>query len=314
MPPDNPTLRALLARQDAVVSRAQVLAAGGTGPWVARRAATGRWQRVHPGVYVAHSGPIPWRSRAWAALLHAGPGAAVSHAAAAYVHGFVAVPPRVVDVSIPAARRVDPQPGLRVHRRRTMPPVLGRLPVVARGDTVLDVVQGLRAVDDVVGLVCVAVRAGMWPQEVLEPLGARRRVRHRALLADVLAEVGLGIESPLERRYHHDVERAHGLPRSRLQVRQHVGGRWTRADGIYEGLGVRTELDGELAHPGGRTDGDVWRDNAVVINRGELTLRYRWHHVAVAPCATARQVEQALRSRGWSGRGRPCGPSCPVGR
>ncbi len=75
---------------------------------------------------------------------------------------------------------------------------------------------------------------------------------------------------------------------------------------------MRCELDGELAHPGGRTDSDTWRDNAVLIERGDITLRYRWGHVALTPCATAAQVAAALRLRGWRGAPRACKPDCPV--
>ena len=299
--------------QAGAVSRRQLLEAGATTAWVSRRVASGRWQRLQPGVFVTHDGPVLWRSRVWAALLYAGPDAALSHASAASAHGFVGQPPRVVDVSIPATRVVAPQAGLRVHRRRDMPRTGGRPPAVERGATVVDLTDRLVGTDDVVGLVCAAIRARARPREILAVIGARARVRHRALLVDLLGEVASGIESPLERRYHHDVERRHRLPGATLQVRQNVAGRWIRADGVYVGLGVRVELDGELAHPGGRTDDDVWRDNAVVVARDEITLRYRWRHVAGDPCACARQVEQALRSRAGTAQGLPCGPTCPVG-
>ncbi len=74
MPLDADRLERLAALQDAVVTRGQVIALGGTGALFARRVATGRWQRVHPGVAVMHSGPIGWRSRAAAAVLYAGLG------------------------------------------------------------------------------------------------------------------------------------------------------------------------------------------------------------------------------------------------
>lgn len=244
------------------------------------------------------------------AVLYAGAGAALSHAAAAHRHEFTARPPRVVDVTIPDARRVMPSPGIRVHVRRGTPSASGRPPTVWRGDTVVDLVATARDVDDVVGWVCAASRAGTSTPEIVEAAARRGRFRNVALLRELVAEVAEGVESPLERRYRHDVERRHGLPRSRLQVRQVVGGLWIRADASYEGLGVRAELDGNLGHPGGRTDTDTWRDNAVLLERGELTLRYRWRHVAVTPCVTARQVAHALRLGGWSGTVLACGPGC----
>ena len=43
-------------------------------------------------------------------------------------------------------------------------------------------------------------------------LTSMSRLRHRALLLEILGEVASGAYSVLERRYLRDVERAHGLP------------------------------------------------------------------------------------------------------
>jgi hypothetical protein len=306
-------LRELALRQDGVVTRAQTLELGGTGAWVARRADRGEWQRLHTGVYVTHSGPVAWRSRARAALLHAGPGAALSHRSAGYVHGFDVTPPRVVEVVVPASRSVVGGEQLRVHRSRSVPPAYGRLRRTAPGPTVVDIVGTCMTEDDVVGVLTSAVRAGVRPWEVVTAVEQRRRVRHRPLLIGVIGDVLSGVESPLEHRYHRDVQRRHALPTAVLQARERLDGWWIRADRIYEGCGVRVELDGRLGHPGGRTDRDTWRDNVVLLERAEITLRYRWAHVALEPCAVAAQVEQALQSRGWSGTARSCGTDCTAG-
>lgn len=282
---------------------------------MSRRVAAGEWCRPFTGVVVTHPGPLSWRQVARAALAYAGPGAALSHRSAAFLRGIVADPGRVVHVSIPAHRRVAPQPGLVVHRRRRMPVASGRLRTVGEDVTVLDVVDGLRSADEVVGVVCEAVRAGVRPGVVLMHAEERRGLRNRALLTALLGTDGAvdrGVESPLEHRYARDVERAHGLPAATAQVRQRVGGRWIRADRVHVALGVRVELDGQLAHPLGRTDEDVWRDNAVAVERTELTLRYRWRHVVAEPCRTAGQVAAALTARGWQGRATPCGSACPL--
>lgn len=299
-------------RQDSVVTTAQCEALGLTTSWVRRKVTSGQWQRLHRGVLVMHSGPVAWRSRARAALLYAGDGAAVSHLSAAYLHEFVTAAPRVIAVTVPHHRYVATPPGLVIHRSRSMPPSGGRLRRVHRGDTVLDIVGEARSADDAVALLCGAVRAGAHAAEILAAVDRRPRARGRALLTEILADVVAGVESPLERRYHRDVERRHGLPRGRLQQSQVVRGLWIRADCLYDGCSVRVELDGELAHPGGRTDADVWRDNAVLLARSEITLRYRWRHVRITPCATALQVADALRAGGWQGHPRPCGPHCAI--
>jgi hypothetical protein len=301
-------------RQSDVVTTAQMAAHGVLASWVSYQVRTGRWQRLHQGVVVTHSGPISWRSRAWAALLYAGAGAALSHHAAARLWEFTPREPVTMDVTVPAHRRVRPTAGVRVHVRRRMPDTVGGLRATSRPETAVDLVAAAKDVDDAVGWLARAVRAGARPEAVLAAARSRTRFRHRGLLIDLLDEGELTIESPMEHRYVRDVERVHGLPRGTSQARHRVGGRWIRADRWYAAAGVRVELDGRIAHSGARVDADVWRDNAVALERSELTLRYRWWHVAATPCTTATQVAAALRGRGWPGHPRACGPTCSFRR
>lgn len=313
MPVDPVLVQRLTRRQGGAVGRAQLLALGASDKWVRVRAGR-HWQRVHPGVYVAHTGPLTWRNRAWAALVYAGEGAVLGFEAAAHEQGWAPRPPRTVDVWVPSTRRVQDQPGVRAHRRQDLLEhrVLTDPPTSRREITVLDLVTRCRDADGLVDVVTRAVRAGASPRSVLDVLATRPAQRWRPLLVDVLAEAEEGVESPLEWHYHRDVERAHGLPRSALQTRRKVGGWWIRVDRRCEGHRMRVELDGELAHPGGRTDDDTWRDNEAVIGTDEITLRYRWSHVVGSPCETAAQVARAALARGWTGQPRPCAAGCRV--
>lgn len=315
MPPDRRRLDQLARKRADVLTRAELVDAGALPDWISRQVSSRRWQRVYPGVYVTHTGALSWRTRMVAALRYAGPQAALSHSsAAAYWFDDVrrgGVDP--VEVSVPWERTVKPQPGLRIHRRRRMPAVWpGLLSVTTDVETVLDLVARAREPDDVVGIVTRAARRTR-PEVIRAAAEGRLRLRNRALLGELVAAVELGIESPLEHRYQRDVEDPHGLPGAELQVRELLDGGWVRADRRYRDYGVRVELDGRLAHPGGRTDRDTWRDNAALLATNEITLRYRWSHVAGHPCRTALQVIAALRRGGWTGEPRPCGPSCPLG-
>ena len=60
------------------------------------------------------------------------------------------------------------------------------------------------------------------------------------------------------------------------------------------------------------TQAAILQGNAVMLAHHEITLRYRWHHVAANPCATADQLASALRARGWRATLRNCGPRCPL--
>lgn len=305
-------VRSAVIRRDGVASVALLVGAGLPARTVVRRVEQGRWQRVHRGVVVLQSGALSWRQTAHAALVVAGPGAALSHRSAGFVHRLVGSPGAAVVVSVPVPRAVRPHAGVVVHRRRTMPHAAGRLRTVDVVGTVLDLVTDAAEDDDAVGVVTAAVRGGASARRLLVGAEGRRNLprRRRQLLREVVHDPTLGLESPLEHRYVRDVERAHRLPRSVGQVRQRVDGRWIRADRVHEGVGVRIELDGRLAHPGGTTDRDVWRDNAVLVEHEDLTLRYRWSHVAGRPCAIARQVALALTRAGHPTIPAPC-DRCP---
>ena len=57
-----------------IVTRAQAHRSGLSDRAIVHRVATGRWQRVHLGVYATFSGPLSRQARLWAAVLYAGVG------------------------------------------------------------------------------------------------------------------------------------------------------------------------------------------------------------------------------------------------
>ena len=93
------------------MTTAQCMRAGMSADRVEHLVRRGEWRRLHRGVMVTHNGPLTWRVRAVAALLYAGAGAALSHGSAAYVHGLVDRPPRLVEVSVRRPRQVTATPG-----------------------------------------------------------------------------------------------------------------------------------------------------------------------------------------------------------
>ena len=139
-------------------------------------------------------------------------------------------------------------------------------------------------------------------------------MKNRKFIHRLLDLTDEGVESHLELEYRRRVERAHGLPRAVRQKWERLRERWIRSDCWYQGLRVRVELDGELAHPGRATDADVMRDNDLLIARDDITLRYRWPHVWSSPCDVAAQVGSALRRRGWRGQLKKCSPTCRAGQ
>ena len=101
----------LVQRQDGVVARRQVLAAAGSDNDIERLLRQRRWARVHPGVYVGHTGPPTWDQRAWAAVLFFWP--------AALCRDSVVDPGRMpIHVMVAAHRARVRLPGVVVHRSR----------------------------------------------------------------------------------------------------------------------------------------------------------------------------------------------------
>jgi len=306
-----------LARwQAGVISRQQLLAAGLTSQMITTRLERQRWQQLYRGVYAVFSGPPPRQAWLWAAVLRAGPGAVLSHLTAAELHGLLDSPAEAIFVTVPSTRRIS-APGLivRTSGRIAEATAPGRQPPrTSVEETVLDLVELAWSFDDACGWLTQACGRRLTTSAKLgEAQRRRKKMRWRHDLGDVLKAAADGIHSVLEYRYLRDVERAHGLPRSRHQVRVVIDGRTVYRDVYYEEYKLAAELDGRLAHPDEERWRDTHRDNQAGA-QGILTARYGWRDVYGHPCETALLQARILRERGWTGTPRPCSANCPVGR
>ena len=273
---------------------------------------------MYRGVYVTFTG-VPGRdARLWAAVLSAGPGAMLSHQTAAELQGLADKATNPIHVTVPHERHILAAGGVSLHRSdRAVQAVEQRSypPRTRVEETVLDLTQAAKSLDDVCGWVTRAIARELTDETRLDAaMSARRRLRWRTDLSELIAAAAGGDHSVLEFRYHRDVERAHGLPESARQVAFTTrDGRRGRRARVYEPYGVVIELDGRLAHQPEDQWRDKTRDNAAAAD-GKHTLRYGWPQVKWQPCETAAEVARVLRRRGWSGRARPCSPGCPVQR
>jgi very-short-patch-repair endonuclease len=110
-PRSSPTV--VVECQHGVISRVQLLALGVAARTIQHWRARGLLHDLHAGVYAWGHRCVSWQGRCVAALLAAGDGAAISHAAAAVLHGLL--PPRpTIDVIAPRRRAGDRT--LRIHR------------------------------------------------------------------------------------------------------------------------------------------------------------------------------------------------------
>jgi hypothetical protein len=182
-----------------------------------------------------------------------------------------------------------------IHRSRGLvaewqPP--WHLPRTTVEDTVLDLIGGARTFDDAYGWISAAVGRRLSTPELLgKALAARPRMRWRGWVSAALRDAADGVHSPLEWRYVHGVERAHGLPPARRQARRRHGSGHRYLDNLYEPFTLCVELDANLA-------------------QGVGTLRYGWPDVTEYRCRTAAEIADVLRRQGWTGTLRRCGPAC----
>jgi predicted transcriptional regulator of viral defense system len=306
-----------LARwQAGALTRQQLLNAGLSAPMIFRRVESGRWQQLYRGVYAVFNGPPPRDTGLWAAVLRAGPEAVLSYQTAAELHGLIDSPAEAIYVTVPSTRRVT-SPGLVIRNSNRVAAArqpCREPPRTNVEETVLDLVQFAGNFDEVCGWITRACGRRLTTEERLRAaMASRKKMRWRPELDDILAAAGDGIHSVLEYRYLRDVERAHGLPRSKHQVRVVIDGKSAYRDAYYEEFQVVVELDGRAAHP----DDERWRDNQRDVKaqaRGVVTCRYGWRDVYSHPCETALLQARILRQRGWKGAPRPCSGRCPVGR
>lgn len=258
----------------------------------------GHWQRLLPGTYLTHSGPVEWINRAWAGILRGGTGAMLAAESAGHLQGYVTHEPRDVTIYVPHSRSITSRDGWVFSRQRQLPKSVGTPPCTPPEQTLLEL-----AILDPLNALTLFARAtnnrAVTATALREALTSRSRIPHRAALTRALDCVDVGIHSELERVFDSDVVTAHGLPKPRRQ-RKHGA---YRVDAEYDGVVV--ELDGRRYHEGEQRFRDMERDNYHML-RGIITLRFGWQQCTQDPCGVAAQVTMALQSTGLEVKAKPC--------
>jgi hypothetical protein len=304
--------RDLLRIQSGVISRRQAMAGGSTAKAIEVRLRTGRWQRLHPGVYATFTGEPPRSAMLWAAVLRAGTDALLSHRTAAELYGIYDDHGPLIHVTVSSGSQVLRPHGVAIHYSSRLAesrhPVL--LPPRTRlEDSVLDLVHESAVVDDALGVVLRAVGRRLTTSgRILAAMRQRPRLRWRNDIAGALG-LAAGSHSLLEYRYVTRVEQPHGLPRGVRQKRVGTRGRSQYQDVSYDDYSLVVELDGRAAHPAESRWRDIHRDNANLA-RGLVTIRFSYGDISDHACQCAATVGEVLVLRGWQGRLRRCGSTC----
>jgi len=138
---DERRLIQLAVRQHGLITRQQVLMAGGSDSAIRRQVEAGRWKRKRRGVFVAGAVRSTWQQGAMAAVLAAGDDALVSCRSAIRLWGLVERSGRL-QLTIAGTRRVR-LIGIEVHRTDHLPPadraVVDGISVTSLARTLVDV-------------------------------------------------------------------------------------------------------------------------------------------------------------------------------
>lgn len=111
--PLDKALASVALKQHGVIALEDVLGAGGSLHHAKARIASGRWIKVHRGVYRLAGVPWTWHGQVMAAVKAAGPGAAASFFCAARLHGFGFMR-AAIEISVPRGHFHRPE-GVTVH-------------------------------------------------------------------------------------------------------------------------------------------------------------------------------------------------------
>jgi hypothetical protein len=271
----------------------QLLSLGVHASRIARWTRSGYLTLVLPRVYaVGHTAPSR-EADLWAAVLYAGPGAALSHGTAAHWMGLVDYAPAEIHVSTP--RKVKALPDLRVHARRSG---LARdmrrgLPVTAIGVTMVDLAAtgGRRAVDRALGQLdfqhlldvrslhaaCGSGQPGSkLLREAIEDYEPKLKYANGASEEDFLALCrSRGLPLPLLNTYVYDI----------------------RVDAHWPSAGLVVELDSELNHSTPAQRRRDRRNDLTLRGHGLIVLRYDWELVHGSPTEVTEDVLRELERR-----------------
>ncbi len=289
-----------VARQQRnLVTRADLLAAGGSDSLIQTRRENARLVVVQAGVYTTAHAPLSWEGKLLAACLAAGSGTGASHRAAFVVWAIDGLRSAPLEVIVPYTHGPCPE-GVIVHRTRRPVPltVVDGIPVTTIERTLLDGASCLspRVVEK--GLES-AIRKGLTTARkvecFIEEQGGRGVRGTRALRAILEGRpsggpAGSGAEVEFWRAI------AGLVPPPERQHRLDLGnGEVAVVDAAWPALQRAIEIDGADAHGAEALDGDLDRQNRI-LDAGWDLRRFSGRRVRRDPAGVAAQVARFVNA------------------
>lgn len=292
---DDSLIVAVASRQHSVVGHGQLTDLGIGEGAIKHRLRCGRLYLVHRGVYAVGGRRLTRDGRWWAALIALGPGAVLSHRAAAALWGLRRS--EGVDVTVPGDRRAPS--GVVVHRSVLPPDEVAEragFPVTTVARTIVDL-AAIRPLHEVRKAVDEAERLRLGDTLSLADVVARypgkRGIRKvRAILAE--GRIGADVtREELEERFLRFIRRSK-LPRPRTNQLVDTARRTYECDCVWQQQRLIVELDGYASHGTRRAyESDRERDRALSV-AGWRTVRITWRQLHDDPEAVRRDLEALL--------------------
>lgn len=276
-----PELAEVGARQHWVLSRAQLRAHGWDRHRVDREIAVGRWSAPAPSVVALQNGALDRAQRQWLGVLHAGPGAVLTHATACEVGGLKWTDDPQIHVLTPRGDLVAPLPGYRFHQSRRryrdwLATSQDLPPHISIEHALLLTSERDRHLRRAIGRLAAAVQQQLTTADRLMAASVQiRKLRHGHLFRLMLGDIAGGAQSFAEI----DIVRlctGAGLQRPvRQSRRRDASGRWRYLDlewTLPDGRVVVLEVDGSFHQRTEHWWRDKKRERDVVIS-GRVVLR-----------------------------------------
>jgi hypothetical protein len=289
----------LAAAQHGVISQNQARGLGASDDEIEYRVARRKFIPLHPGVYRVAGAPPTWRQRLVAACLSVGPVSAVSHRAAASLHGLWSPKDELVEVTVGRDRSPE-LVDVVSHRIADLTP---RWVMTVDG---VDVTTPARVLVDIGAVETIGNVARMLDRAVGRQLVSLAEVRSAMNAVARKGRTGVGPirhllaerggarpGSVLEARMASLFMR-HGLPEPVVEhtVLDVTGAFLARVDFAYPELRYAIEVDGYEAHVGLRAFGhDRARQNDLV-DSGWTLHRFTWLDVERHPARVADRIRR----------------------
>ncbi|WP_114907165.1 hypothetical protein [Ornithinimicrobium murale] len=291
------------ARHGGATRLDDLYALGLTYDQVMAEVSAGRWHRLGRRT-IGLLGPGPSREASWAAAVwESGSGAVLDGASSLLMAGLRSWEESLVHVSVPRGTRTRPADGVRIHHQRRMGRTLTTDPPRSAPEVATLRAAGWASSDrQALTLVAMSVQQRLVPADrLLREWEAIQRHPRGALLSEAIPLVCDGAHALGELDFAR-VCRRRGLPEPSRQEVRHTSQGLVYLDVWFDRYGVHAEINGAQHYAGLGPVADARRRNDRTL-ASDLTLEIPVLGLLVDEAGFLAQVSQALRQRGWKGRG-----------